>query len=217
MKNSLIKLIVILFLLSGPVISRAVTIESIAATVENRIITTGDVITESKILKINASENISLPVEGIFSRELLDQMINRELVFKEAVRAKFESGESDVVDNMLQFENKFRDPEEFPLFLKEEGLVLGDIVEWFHKRQVTMAYIDEKISLMTYVGPQELEEYYSENAEDFNNRPFEEVKNKIRALLIQKKGETFLDEWINDLRKRGNIKYLTLPPDQPLY
>jgi len=214
MNKSITEIILILILLVNAAISTAATVESIAATVEDRIIMTGDVITESKLLNIHESEYISLPIEGTFSMGLLDQMINRELVFREAMRSRFDSGERDVIDDMLHFEKKFINPEEFPLFLKEEGLILGDIVEWFHKKQITMAYINEKISLMSYVGALDVEEYYKENEESFEGLPIKAVENKIRALLVQKKGEVFLEKWIGDLRKRGNIKYFIIPQDQ---
>ncbi|MDH3974001.1 MAG: hypothetical protein OEV42_06960 [Deltaproteobacteria bacterium] len=219
MSKSAAKTFIILILLLVPHVSVAVavTVESIAATVEDRIITTGEVITESKILAIYEAQRARLPIRGIFSMGLLNQMINRELVYREAVRAKFDSGERDVIDEMLYFEEKFSKPEEFSLFLEEEGLLLGDIVEWLHKRQVTLAYINEKISVMSYIGARDVEKYYREHSENFEGRPFEEVEDEIRLQLLAKKGEEYLVEWISDLRKRGKVKYFIIPQDQPLY
>ena len=217
MYKFIIETILVLTLLFYPFTSMAVTVESIAATVDERIITAGDVITESKMLKINESDHVSLPIEGAFSRDLLDQMINRELVFREAMRSKFDSGVKDVTDDMFYFEKKFKDSREFPLFLKEEGLALGDVIEWFHKKKITLAYINEKISLMSYVGSVDVEKYYYNNKEVFKDRSLEEVEGQIRNLLVQKKGEVFLENWISDLRKRGAIKYFPIPQDQPLY
>lgn len=217
MNNFITKTILVFALLLNPHLTMAITVESIAATIESRIITTGDVVAESKIIKVHSSAGVTLPIEGSFSRELLDQMINRELVYREAVRANFESDGDSFIDDMLQFEKKFSKPEEFPLFLKEEGLLLGDIVEWFHKRQVTMAYINEKISLMSYIGALDTEKYYREHPDLFEGRPFEEVESEIRARLLQKKGEVFLEEWIKDLRQRGKVQYFIIPQDQSLY
>ena len=198
--------------------ARGELIDGIAATAGGNTFTIGEIITESKIRNIiqSGERSLTLPVEGSFSRELLDQAINTELIFQEAKRLNFESGKVNIMEDMLAMENAFRDTREFSLFLEQEGLHLDDVVENLTKKEVVADFVAERISLMSYVSSGEIEDYYKENPDVYGRKSLKTVEKEIKKTLEAKKGAQFLDRWLEDLRKREEVKYLDIPQEAPL-
>ena len=56
------------------------------------------------------------------------------------------------------------------------------------------------------VGEEEIQRFYDENRPQFGQRPLVEVKEQIRALLVEQKEAPFIDEYVKDLKERASLQ-----------
>lgn len=209
--KTLFSFYIIFFVVS---VARAEIVDGVVATVGERVITLSEVMTEAKMEKVFQSErrSISLPVTASFSREILDQMIYRELVYREAKKTRAFGDDVNFLDEMLNFEGKFQRQIDFYTFIEREGLNVGDVAERFLKARAAIEYMAKRLSLMSTVSRKEVEEYYLEHKSSFGKG----VKGsgvEIREILMKKKMARSLDKWMLTLKKNGNVRYFTTPLD----
>jgi len=193
-------------------------IDGLAARVGDRVITIKEVITEYQIASIlkKGKRSVDIPPAAPFRRDILDQIINRELIYREAANVKSFSARVDIFDEMLGFEEKFTYSEQFSRFMSREGLTADDLADRFLKIKAGSSYLAEKLPHMVSVSLKEVEDYYyREEKGEFSGKKFEDVKGEIREHLLKSKGASALDKWLSGLRKRANILYFKLPPLEP--
>lgn len=204
----------VLFLILFPVISEGQFIDGVVASVGNNVITVSEVISESKITKVlNHRGRVALPVEGKYGNEVMDQIINRHLIFNEAIRFDIEWREVDIEEEINFFMGKFKTLSDYNIFLKQEGISADTLMERFKIGKVVTNFVAEKLSIMTYVNTEEIEEFYEKNQEKYNGLELLDVEKDIKSILLEKKQGEFLDSWVAELRQRGNIRYAELPPE----
>lgn len=192
-------------------------IDGVIAQVGDRIITVSDVITEAKIIRIMEMEkgSVILPVTASFHQEILEQMINKELIYQEARRLRLYDGDIEVVEEMLVFENRFYNPEEFRRFLGEEGITVDDLAERFTKEKTGAAFLADRLSMMITVSGKEIEDFFIDNPHLFEGKELEEVKKEIKGHLYDKKGAALLDKLMADIKRRGKVRYFEVPSIGP--
>ena len=199
-----------LCLLSTP--ANAEIVDAIVATAGERIITFSEVMTEAKIIKVMRSKtrSVSLPLRVSYSEEMLEQMINRELVYLEAKKTQSALEDAHIIDEMLAFKDHFQIQAAFYHFLKGEGLEVDDLAERLLKEKVSAAYVSRRLSLMASVTQKEIEDFF-ESSREYEGRELKDVENEIRQKLLGEKMEKSLDEWLLSLRKRGKVRYFKGP------
>jgi len=218
--NSLIKLLFFFMLfiaLTAP--SGAEIVDGIIAEAGSHIITISDLSTEARISKIIKSEEgtITSPIRiPPIGNNLLEQIINRELVYQEAGRLKIFDENIDIIDEMLDFEKRFITPDGFNSFLKTEGISLDDLAERFLKEKTSRKFVEKKIlqmsiPLKTSISDNDIVLYYNENIDLFGSRKIDDVKKEIRSALLNEKIEKELKSWLTDLKRRAKVKYVKAP------
>ncbi len=205
-------IIAAIFLLNEP--CHAEIIDGLAAKVGDRVITIREVITEHKIATIlqQGEKTVGSSPDASFSRDTLDQMINRELIYREAINIKSFSTQVDIFEEMVGFEKKFIYPEELNRFMNREGLMADDLADRFLKISVGSAYLAEKLPYMVSVSPKEVENYYNQERHLFSDKEFKDVEKQIREYLLGKKKTKAIEKLISSLRKQADITYFKLPP-----
>lgn len=205
-------IIAVTFFLNKP--CNAEIIDGLAARVGDRIITIKEVITEYKIAYILQQRKKTvrnLPAAS-FSRDTLDQMINRELIYREAINAKSFSEQVDIFEEMIGFEEKFSNSEVFNSFMNREGLSADHLADRFLKISVGSTYLAEKLPHMVSVSLKEIENYYKMKTDLFSDKKIQDVEEQIRRYLLEKKRANSIDKLISSLRKQADIFYFKLPP-----
>ena len=203
---------VVLFNFPSPVDGKP--LDMIAATVGDEVITVGEVITESRLMTVLAAADasVSLPVPGAFKKDVLDMMINRMLVSREAAKFREEEKDTASLDELLAFEKKFAYAGEVSLFLKQEGLTAGELAKRFAVERQVSFFISEKIAVSVHVTAEEIEAFFSQNEAYFQGESLWDVKNEVKEILVKRKSGQFLDKWLSDLRGRGKIRYFRVTP-----
>ena len=209
--KTILSFCIIIFVVS---VARAEIVDGVVATVGERVITYSEVMTEAKVERVFQSEDrsLSLPITASFSREILDQMINRDLVYREAKKIRALGEDADFLDEMLAFEGKFQRQIDFYAFIDMEGLKVEDLAERFLRDRVAMDYMAKRLSRMSTVSRKEVEDYYFENKASYSKGVYGSGV-EIRAILMKKKMARSLDQWMLTLRKQGNVRYFTIPLD----
>ena len=207
--QTLVTLSVLFLVLS---VAKAEIVDGVVATVGEKVITLSEVMAEAKIVKISHSKkrSVSLPIEVSYSAEILDQMINRELVYLEAKKVRAVLEDVDLLDEMLDFEEKFQSQTHFYDFLEREGLKVEDMAERFLKKRVGMKYVAKRLSLTATVSKKEVEDYYRDNRA-YEGVEMKDAEAEIKEILMKEKMKRSLDEWLSTLRKRGKVQYVKLP------
>lgn len=192
--------------------ANAEMVDAIVAMAGERIVTFSEVMTEAKIVKVIRSKtgDLSLPIRVSYSQEILEQMINRELVYLEAKKVHADLEDAHIIDEMLAFKDRFQNQADFYRFLKGEGLEVDDLAERLLKEKVSAVYVSRRLSLNARVSKKEIENYY-ESSSEYEGSELKNVENEIRQKLLSEKMGKSLDEWLLSLRKRGKVRYFKGP------
>lgn len=139
--------------------------ERVVAFVDNQAITLSE-FQEQK-------QNTAKMLPGVTDEEVVNTMINRKLILREAKKYRIEAPtEEDIM----------RD------------------------------FIDLKVRAFIRVGEQDIEDFYRENKDKFEDKDFELVRDEIETYLTEKELNEMLKKVIIDLRKSVYIK-IQLDPD----
>jgi hypothetical protein len=101
-----------------------VLIDSVAAVVDRRVFTWGEVASEGRILLVNrvGARAVQAGMDTAFLESVLDFVIVQELLLREARRSGFTAREQDVDKGVALFKLRFENEESFRAFLGETGV-----------------------------------------------------------------------------------------------
>ncbi len=213
-----------LFLILPATSSPAGIVDGKVAEVGRQVLMLSDLASEVKIREVLKEETATVTVakEASFDlKEVLEQAISRELVYQEARRLKLFDERIDILDEMLYFENRFATPDHFNAFLDGEGMSIDDLAERFRKEKAAREFIEKKITQMrlsfsALIREEAIRQYYDDHAGSFSDKKLGEAKEEIRGLLLDRKIDAAIEEWLSDLRRRGKVKRFRLPGSEPL-
>lgn len=105
-----------------------------------------------------------------------------------------------------------------------EDLVLDELVkQWASQRQPdsdetfrhTMQHVSEDLNLQSFEGQlhegdipvseSEIRDYYEQNRAQFGEQPFDDVREQIRAQLVETREQDFVENYITDLKENASI------------
>ena len=116
-------------------------------------------------------------------RKVLDNLIQRELLFQESVRLGIKVGDDELSDQMTQLKGRFSSEEDFTNALKRLKMSEMDLKDEFSRRLVVKKMIDEVIASKVKVTPEETKSFYD------NNPNFFKAPERVRASHILVKVE----------------------------
>lgn len=148
-----------------------------------------------------------------FRQPALDLLIERELLYQEAVRRGLKVSDKDVDKALGEVRKQFKDKKAFERALKESGLTLSEYRKVLRRNELIQMLLKTEVDSKATYTDKALEEYYDANKERFvrpegfkvrhilitvppaaGEKEKEEIRNKAAALLERvKKGEDFAD------------------------
>jgi len=75
--------------------------------------------------------------------------------------------------------------------------------------------VDRRIRFFVRVTLDDEREYYDAHKDEFGDRPFSDVAEDIRDLLIEKRTNEKLDEYMKSLRDKADIRFPHHFPETP--
>ena len=99
---------------------------------------------------------------------VLDNLIDNELLYQEAVRAKTSVTEAEVKKEVQALEESLGSPEDIAAFFKANGVTEKELADQVRRSQVVRRFVDQKmVTAEGGVDEKELRAYYDAHAEMF--------------------------------------------------
>lgn len=201
MKRIQLCLFVLTFLIVNVTSSRAVIIERIVAIVNGKPITLTEL--QERQLVVKATTGQELPLN-----EVLKNMIMEEVVMQEAQKLGLVAEDevvNEYINNLLKENNISL--EEFKKLLKEKGITLEAYREEIRRRITITRVMNTQIRMRTAVADEEVKEYYEKHRNELQGS-YEELKEKIRNLILSQRIEERYKKWLDELMSKSSIKVL---------
>lgn len=201
MKRILLCLFALISMMIDVTGAKAVIIEKIVAVVNGKPITLTEL--QERQLVIKATTGQELPLN-----EVLKNMIMEEVVMQEAEKLGLVAEDEVVNEYMKNFlkENNIS-LEEFKKVLKEKGISLEAYKDEIRRRITITRVMNTQIRMRTAVADEEVKEYYEKHKNELQGS-YEELKEKIRNLILSQRIEERYKKWLDELMNKSTIKVL---------
>lgn len=176
---------IVFFVLSMP--GKAYTEEGIVAKVNGVNITASDLEIEVDRLIPRATyhRNVSEERRADFRKKALDNLIEQELQYQDAVARGMKPDKKQVKERMKQIRDRFSSRKEYKAALEQAGISEDGLRKRVEREVLIQAVIDETVTKPADVSEKELRDYYSANLDKF--RQPESVRLRVISVKDEKK------------------------------
>jgi hypothetical protein len=190
--------------------SSAEVIDRILAVVEGQIITLSDARAALRLDLVPADVSED-PIAAVMQR-----LIDRRLMLAEVERyAPAEPPASAIDARLASIQARFKDALGLEIALNQTAMTREELQRHIRDTLRIDAYLQQRLSITVEPSPDDMQRYYREHPAELTAdgvlRPFAEVAERIRARLIEERRDPIVREWIEGLRRRGNVVIVYLP------
>jgi hypothetical protein len=199
-------------LLAGSPALHAELVERLAATVDE------DAITLMELEWFIRFRGFSVPEEPAerdrLLREVLEQMVNQWIVFRESEKTPFVQVTAPELDRYLeQYSGRFGGPEGLQAELRRLGFSMPELRELLRRQLAVNKFVELRFEPFVIVLPDEIRTAYESYAEELAREgqtapPLELVEETLRQVLSVRKTTQQLEEWLEVARRRYTIQVL---------
>jgi hypothetical protein len=191
-------------------IAHAEIIDRILAVVEEQLITLSDV---RGVIRLGLE---TVPEADDQIAAVLDKLIERQLVLMEVERFAPPEPPPDVVEARLNaVRARFPDALEFETTLHQIGWPVETVRRYVRDALRIETYLQQRFTAAIQPSDDEIAGYYRLHADDFTKNgvlaPYAEVRNQVRARLVEERRVVLVRDWLSGLRRRANLLVLYLP------
>jgi hypothetical protein len=191
-------------------IAHAEIIDRILAVVEEQLITLSDV---RGVLRLEL-ETVPQAADQIAA--VLDKLIERQLVLMEVERFAPPEPPPDLVETRLSaVRARFPDALAFETTLHQIGWPVETVRRYVRDTLRIESYLQQRFTAAIQPSDDEIAAYYRLHADDFTKNgvlaPYAEVRNQVRAQLVEERRVVLVRDWLSGLRRRANLLLLYLP------
>jgi hypothetical protein len=207
MRRTTLSVAVLLF---AAAVARAEILDRVLAVVAGQIITLSDV---------NAALRLGLVPPDVSTDPVdaaLQRLIDRRLMLTEVERyAPPEPSEAEVDAAVANLRAMFKDALAFEIALNRTAMSNDELRRFMRDSLRIESYLQQRITGAVQPTDDDLEKYYRAHQDEFSVngvlRPFDQVRDEVRARVEQERREAFAREWVAGLRRRASIAILYLP------
>jgi hypothetical protein len=188
-------------------------IDRILAVVEGRPITLSD----TRAVVALGFEPTPAPPNA--DHRTVERLIDRLLMLREVERYVPAEPRPEAIDAGVDAVRKrFPDELAFATTLHQVGMPIEDLRRYIRDNLSIDSYLRQRFSFGVDPTEDDVVSYYREHADEFRRDgrllPFDDVRARVRERLIGARRDTLIREWVEGLRRRGNIVrlYLSVPP-----
>ena len=195
---------------------RAEIVDRVVASVGPTAITASDVQREYRLEAFLAGRDPSnLQSDPATLDEVRGRVVDRVLLEEEAQAngVQLPADDESVLQRLQEAREKLASPQAFADALRAAGISEVDLRVHFFKEQKVLRLIDRRLRPEASVEPAEIEDYYQgtlvpELARQGQQQPpaLDEVQDRIREILVQRKINGLLDSWLERLRAARDVK-----------
>lgn len=193
-----------------PSIAGAEIIDRILAVVDREIITLSDVNGAILFGLVEIPRDTTDKIQAA-----LDRLIERRLTLTEVERYAPPEPADAVVDAAVAARRaRFSDSAQFEAALAASGLTEDQLRRHLRDDLRIETYLQQRFGAALQPTESELVLYYRDHPAEFTRgaelRPFDEVRNEVRARLVTERRAVLIREWLAALRRRSDVNVLYL-------
>ena len=176
--------------------AQATLIDRIAGVIDGEVITYSDLEIE-RIFKLSDGED----------RDVLQYLIDRRLLLKEAEKFKITESEEDlkkVQQRLLDIKIQIGE-DQFQKQLEEYSLAEQDILKRLKDKVLVEKFIDFRINFFIVISDDAIKAYYNEHKDEFADNESEVVHGQIKERLFQAESKRRLEDYLGQLRRKAKI------------
>jgi len=188
-----------------------ILIEALVATVNQEVITLGEVEAEARIVLVRRGGLVGAQrtVDDGLRSAVLQYLINQEVILAEARRLQlFQVSDDEITREVERVANLFVGEEAYRSFLLQSGLSESDIADIVRRDLRVSKFLRSRIRMVSRLAPQEMRVYYAEHPEEFGALSYDEARPVIEERLGRAQNEDAIREWVSDLKARAEIRVL---------
>ncbi|HEX6160060.1 MAG TPA: hypothetical protein VF111_07835 [Thermoanaerobaculia bacterium] len=186
----------------------AVTVDRIAAVIDNQVLTVSEV---GQMVEIRFFPRTA-ETEDDHRRTVLEGLIAQALRFRDVERFGAQDIAADLIEaRVVEIQSRFASPAEFETALTRAELT-PDEVRALVKRQLQVeAYIQERFAPLIFLTNDDIAAYYSgpwttqRRARGLPVRPLAEVREEVRTAVRASRLQEEIEKWTGQLRARANV------------
>lgn len=191
-------------------VPRADVFDRILAVVNGEIVTLSDADAALRFSLVPADVSTD-PIDAALQR-----LVDRRVLLEEVERYQPPEPAAAAVDaELARLRAAFKEPLPFEAALQQSGLTLDQLRGFARESLRIESYLQQRLSAAVQPGDDELVRYYREHGADFTLkgalRPFEDVREQVRAAVVRARRDAFLRETVEGLRRRASIVVLYMP------
>jgi hypothetical protein len=205
-----------------------VALDSVVAVVNNQTILASDVGDEVRLAVLDPGQGGL----GILSRQrALDQLISRALI-QQQIRQEdaqaTEPSQAEVDARLTEIRQQLpacvrlncATEQGWKAFLAAHELTTRQVESYLSNRIQVLRFIEMRFRQGILISPEEIETYYRETlrpqyAPGETIPPLDSVSPRIEEILLERQVNTLFDDWLQSLRKQGDVEVLDPSLESP--
>jgi hypothetical protein len=204
---------------SGTVCPAAQTLDRVVASIGHVAITASDVEQEYRFERFLDAQWPAPPPNSATLASAREHLTYQEILTREENPAPADKAESEkaAAERLAALRKEFAHPEDFLRALKDLGMTETEVLVRIAQQELMLRLIDQRLRPAASPSDDEVAGYYrSTFVPEFQKKnggaaapPLSEVDGQIREVLIQKRINELLDQWIEELKPTTNVRFHT--------
>jgi hypothetical protein len=205
-------------LLAGGIVCRAgETLDEVTATVGHQAITSSDVELEYRFERFLDAQWPPPPPSSAVLASARERLTYQVLLIREEIPGPAERRESEksASERLAALRKEYGDPQAYRRALADLGMTESDVVARIAQEELMLRLIDERLRPSATPTDEDVAAYYrSTFVPQFNKLnagkaapELSTVESQIREILVQKRINELLDQWIDELKPAAEVRF----------
>ncbi len=189
--------------------ARAVTLDRIAAVIDQQVLTVSEV---DQMAEVRFIPRIAGRSDDDYHHDILEALIAQALRYRDVERFGAQNIPRDSIEaRLVEIQHRFVPPSSLDAALLRAELTLDELRALIKRQLQVEAYIQERFAPLIFVANDDIAAYYNgpwrqqRTARGLPVPPLNDVREEIRTLIRSRQLEQQIETWTNQLRARANV------------
>ena len=193
------------------------TLDSVVASIGNHAITTSDVEKEYQFERFLDAQWPAPPPDAAALASAREHLTYQTLLTQEENPGPAEKAESEksAAERLAALRKEYARPQDFERALKGLGMTETEVLARIAQQELMLRVVDERLRPAAAPSEEDVAAYYrSTFVAEFQKKnhgaaapPLSEVEGQIQEILIQKRINELLDQWIEELKPTTDVRF----------
>jgi len=193
------------------------TLDRVVASIGSLAITASDVEQEYRLERLLNGQWPVPPPDSAGLASAREHLTYQTILTREENPGPAERGESEksAAERLAALPKQFPHPEDFERAIRELGMTERELADRIAQQELMLRMIDQRLRPAASPSDEAVADYYhSTFLPEFQSRnrgttppPLSEVESQIREVLVQKRMNELLVQWIEELKPTTNVRF----------